>query len=167
MVLTASLPVALQEAQTFARKESEGGFAEWYSFLVSAPRPAIHGIWRLMSPGIQVMVMEAFPFLHKSLRVPIARPTGIRVLKGTCDTGIGMEPDSSEVTAVISAGDTSMLGVPGMSYRINPVEDSCVFLVVRLAPFPRLVASEPRLIQALSAEHVLALKRQAARLLAS
>ena len=167
MVLTASLPSAFEAAQLFARNQSAHEFAGWSSFLISAPRPIIHGIWRLMSPGIQVMLLEAFPCDGNPPLMPLVRPMGIKLLKGKCETGIVItQAPVYGMDSVISAGETSLLKIPGTHYRINPIEDSCIFLVVRLPPFPEAIASRPRRIEQLDPRNLSFFKGVAQRLLA-
>lgn len=164
------LPEALNEAQKFARSQSTSGFHDWGSFIIPTPNPAIRGIWRNVIPGVQFLVLEAFPCTGTRTLAPIVRPIGIRLLKGMSRihilNGRGGIDDAETVT--VSAGSTTCLSLPGTRFLVDPVNESCIMLVIRLRCFPRATSPETWAItQSLDEATLSTFKQEVGRLLAS
>ncbi len=157
---------ALDEAHHYAQKTSLEG---WTPFEVFIPRPIIRGVWRVMRPGVQVLVIEALTCAGTPPPSPIRRPTGLRVLSGSYRATLEEPMKEGTLGLGYTVTDRTvreLLTVPGTRYGVNPIE-RFIALVVRLAPFPN--AGPPYFLHQVSRpkpEHIAALRTTALRLLA-
>jgi hypothetical protein len=157
---------ALNEARKHARESSLKG---WTPFGVSGPRPAIRGLWKVMRPGVQALVAQAFPCENTPPTAPVLRPSALIVLSGSYEAtreGTMQNGASPLRKMLIEPGTQEMFTVPGTRYGMRPIE-ACIILAVRLAPFPRVDANMvSHLVFRPGDEHVAALRSMALQLLA-
>lgn len=168
MVPRSTLVQALSNARMFVTQQSANGFREWRSFLVPGPRPVSRGLWRVIEPGVQVLVVESYPCDGQPPLVKNLRPMGVLLLSGCCQMGIVNDNDSTEVTtSMLTKNQRVYLDVPGMRCSVNPVDDPCFCLIVRFKSFSPETFGEPRRIDQLPETHAWRLKQDVRKLLSS
>ena len=145
-------------------------FEHWIPFGVSGPRPMMRGLWSVMRPGVQALLVQAFACEGMPPTVPVLRPTALRVLAGSYEARLEepmLKGTSTLQYAVTSRTKCELLAVPGTRYGVQPIEP-CIPLVVRLAPVPRSGSPVvPHQVFRPGPEHVELLRKQALALLAS
>lgn len=130
----ATLTAAMTEVEAFARRDIKRR-AFWRFFSATAGNQRSHGMWQLIRPGLQVVLLEL-----KELPKPrepswISRPTGIKVIDGTYDGFTKGSTDGSDGFLQLYTGNQRLITEP-LRYSVAPVLGSCSILVTRLFPFP-------------------------------
>lgn len=129
-----TLIAAMAEVEAFARRNIKRR-AFWRFFSATAGKQRSHGMWQLVRPGLQVVLLELMELPKPSKTSWISRPTGIKVIDGAYDSLTEGSTDGCDGFLQLYTGDRHLITEP-LRYSAAPVLGSCSILVARLFPFP-------------------------------
>lgn len=162
----AALTAAMAEVEAFARDKIKQR-AFWRFFSATAGNQRSHGMWQLIRPGLQVVLLELVELPKPREPSWISRPTGIKVIDGTYYGFTEGSTDGSDGFLQLYTGNQRLITEP-LRYSIAPILNPCSILVTRLFPFPGTPAERAlsHTIGGLDRDHEDALYAEMLRLLA-
>ncbi len=137
----ATLAAAMAEVNVFARQMIRQR-AYWRYFVATAGGQKSSGMWQLIRPGLQVILMTVDRTMQWPEPVRVLRPTGAVVIEGSyIAKTVSSEVTNAPVQQTRRTGDKEIILAP-IHHGIYPIGESCSLMVTRLRSFPETGADQ-------------------------